>query len=128
VERRAGAEALLVDVRSGVEALEGQKAIVDQAVEKTSQLRFLLKQADATISGLREERELTARVLPSGSGSETSSTGSRSTKSSRRRKSDVSAYAPPEDAVEAYATPHIDDADDYAETTLADDEPQAKAA
>ena len=125
-ERLARAEALLVDVRSGVEALEGQKAIVDQAVEKTSQLRFLLKQADATISGLREERELTSRVLPSGAGA--SSTGSSSTRSSRRRKSDPSPFAPPEDAVEAYATPHIDDADDYAETTLADDEPQAKAA
>ena len=33
-ERLARAEALLLDVRSGLEALQGQKAIVDQAVEK----------------------------------------------------------------------------------------------
>lgn len=61
-ERLARAEALLIDVRSSLEALHGQKAIVDQAVEKAGSLRFLLKQAEAMIEGLRDERDMTARV------------------------------------------------------------------
>jgi chromosome segregation ATPase len=61
-ERLARADALLVDVRSSLEALQGEKAIVDQAVEKAGSLQFLLKQAEATIEGLRQEREMTARV------------------------------------------------------------------
>jgi DNA repair exonuclease SbcCD ATPase subunit len=61
-ERLARAEALLFDVRSSLEALQGQKVIVDQAVEKAGALRFLLKQAEGMIEGLREERDMTARV------------------------------------------------------------------
>ena len=61
-ERLARADALLVDVRSSLEALEGQKAIVDQAVEKAGSLRSLLKQAEAMIEGLREERNMSARL------------------------------------------------------------------
>lgn len=61
-ERLARAEAVLTDVQSSLEALQGQKALVDQAVEKSGSLQFLLKQAEATIDGLREERELTSRV------------------------------------------------------------------
>jgi hypothetical protein len=61
-ERLGRAEALLLGVRSGLEALQGQKAIVDQAVEKAGSLRFLLKQAEAMIDTLREEREVTARM------------------------------------------------------------------
>jgi hypothetical protein len=61
-ERLGRAEALLMDVRSGLEALQGQKAIVDQAVEKASSLRVLLKQSEAMIEMLREEREVTTRV------------------------------------------------------------------
>jgi hypothetical protein len=49
-------------VRSSLEALQGQKVIVDQAVEKAGALRFLLKQAEGMIEGLREERDMTARV------------------------------------------------------------------
>jgi chromosome segregation ATPase len=60
--RLARAEALLFDVRSSLETLQGQKVIVDQAVEKTGTLRFLLKQAESVIEGLREERDVTARV------------------------------------------------------------------
>jgi len=51
-----------VDVRSSLEALQGQKAIVDQAIEKAGSLRFLLKQAEAMIDGLRDERKMTADV------------------------------------------------------------------
>jgi len=61
-ERLARAEALLVDVGSSIEALQSQKAIVDQAVEKTGSLQFLLKQAEATIEGLRQEREMSSRL------------------------------------------------------------------
>ncbi len=61
-ERLARADALLVDVRSSLEVLEGQKVIVDHAVEKAGALRFLLEQAEAMIEGLREEREMAARV------------------------------------------------------------------
>jgi chromosome segregation ATPase len=61
-ERLARADGFLVDVRSSLEAIQGQKAIVDQAVEKASSLRFLLKQAEAMIDGLREERQMTADV------------------------------------------------------------------
>ncbi len=61
-ERLSRADALLVDIRSSLEALHGEKAIVDQALEKAGSLQFLLKQAEATIEGLREERETTARV------------------------------------------------------------------
>ena len=44
------------------EALEEQRALVDQAVEKAGSLQFLLKQAEAAIDGLREERRMGARV------------------------------------------------------------------
>ena len=61
-ERLARAEGFLTDVRSGLESLQGQKTLVDQAVEKVGALRFLLKQADAMIEGLREERQMTSDV------------------------------------------------------------------
>ncbi|MFI5372020.1 MAG: hypothetical protein ACHQ52_10720 [Candidatus Eisenbacteria bacterium] len=61
-ERLARAEGFLVDVRSSLEALQGQKAIVDLAVEKAGSLKFLLKQAEAMIEGLRDERKMTADV------------------------------------------------------------------
>jgi chromosome segregation ATPase len=61
-ERLARAEALLVDVNSSLEALQGQRVIVEQAVEKAGSLQFLLKQAEAMIDGLREERNMTNRV------------------------------------------------------------------
>ncbi|HEV8480778.1 MAG TPA: hypothetical protein VGR66_08275 [Candidatus Eisenbacteria bacterium] len=60
--RLARAEGLLVDVRSSLESLQAQKALVDQAVEKAGSLQFLLKQAEATIDGLREERRTSDRV------------------------------------------------------------------
>jgi hypothetical protein len=61
-QRLARAEALVIDIRSTLEALQGQKVIVDQAVEKAGSLKFLLKQAEALIETLREEREVTARL------------------------------------------------------------------
>ena len=61
-DRLSRAEGLLADVQASLEALQGQKAIVDQAVEKAGSLQFLLKQAEGAIDGLREEREMTTRV------------------------------------------------------------------
>jgi myosin heavy chain 9/10/11/14 len=60
--RLARAEALLVEVRGSVAVLEGQKVVVDQAVEKVGSLQFLLRQAESMIEGLREERDITTRV------------------------------------------------------------------
>ena len=61
-ERLARAEGLLADVRSSLEAIQGQKAIIDQAVEKAGSLPFLLKQAEAAIQTLRDERKTTDYV------------------------------------------------------------------
>jgi chromosome segregation ATPase len=60
--RLARTEALLIDVRSSLEVLQGQKVIVDHVLEKAGSLQFLLKQAEAMIEGLREERDVTMRV------------------------------------------------------------------
>jgi chromosome segregation ATPase len=61
-DRLASRRGFLAEVRSGLETLQGQKTLVDQAVERVSALRFLLKQADAMIEGLRDERKMTADV------------------------------------------------------------------
>jgi len=61
-ERLGRAEGLLVDVRSSLESIQGQKAIVDQAVEKAGSLPFLIKQAEAAIQTLRDERKTTDYV------------------------------------------------------------------
>lgn len=61
-ERLGRAEALVMEIRAGLEVLSGQKAIVDHAVEKAATLRFLLKQAETMIEELREERDVAARV------------------------------------------------------------------
>jgi chromosome segregation ATPase len=61
-ERLARAEGFLDDVRSSLETLQGNKALVDQAVERVGSLRVLLKHADAMIEGLRDERKMTTDV------------------------------------------------------------------
>lgn len=61
-DRLARSEGLLADVRSGLEAVQGQKAIIEQAVEKTGSLKFLLKQAEGMIESLRDERSMTTDV------------------------------------------------------------------
>jgi chromosome segregation ATPase len=61
-ERLARADALLVDINSGLSTLQAQKVIVDQAVERAGSLKFLLKQAEGMIEGLRDERRMTADV------------------------------------------------------------------
>jgi hypothetical protein len=64
-ERLSRSEALLVEVQSSLAVLEGQKVLVDQAVEKAGSLQSLLRQAEATIGNLREASRTNARVRPS---------------------------------------------------------------
>jgi hypothetical protein len=65
-QRLASAQALLSEVRSSLKSLLEQRVIVDQAVEKAGSLTFLLRQADAMIEVLREERKMTSRVRAAG--------------------------------------------------------------
>jgi chromosome segregation ATPase len=60
--RLARADALLIDVRSGIQVLQSQKVVVDQAIEKAGSIEFLLRQADATIRNLRDERDMSTRL------------------------------------------------------------------
>jgi hypothetical protein len=60
-ERLSKAEALLVDVQSSLGVLEGQKPLVDQAVEKAGSLQSLLRQAEAAIGNLREANRTMGR-------------------------------------------------------------------
>ena len=60
--RLARADALLIDVRSSIQVLQAQKVVIDQAVEKAGSLEFLLRQAEAMIRGLRDERDMTTRL------------------------------------------------------------------
>jgi hypothetical protein len=60
-DRLARTEGLLADVGSSFAALQEQKGLVDQAVEKVGSLQFLLKQAEAAIDGLKEQRKTKAR-------------------------------------------------------------------
>jgi chromosome segregation ATPase len=61
-QRIARLDALLVDVRASLEHLQSQKATIDHVLDKATQLTFLAKEAEALITTLREERDLTSRV------------------------------------------------------------------
>ncbi|MSR06575.1 MAG: hypothetical protein EXR93_05860 [Gemmatimonadetes bacterium] len=61
-QRIARLDALLVDVRASLEALQSQKVGVDHVLEKASQLTFVVKEAEALITTLREERDMTSKV------------------------------------------------------------------
>ena len=60
-ERLARAGALLIDIKSTLESVNGQKAFLDEVVDKAGSLTFQAKQAEALIATLREERDLTNR-------------------------------------------------------------------
>jgi hypothetical protein len=49
-------------VRSSLEILEGQKVLVEQAVEKAGSLQSLLRQADAAVEDLREASRTSVRM------------------------------------------------------------------
>jgi hypothetical protein len=51
-----------VDVRASLESLQSQKVTIDHVLDKASQLQFLSKEAEALITTLREERDMTSRV------------------------------------------------------------------
>ncbi|MBI4500645.1 MAG: hypothetical protein HY700_05740, partial [Gemmatimonadetes bacterium] len=61
-QRIARLDALMVDVRASLEALQSQKATIDHVLDKASQLTFLAKESEALIVALREERDMTSRV------------------------------------------------------------------
>lgn len=56
--RLARADAMILDLQSSIETLQSQKTIVDQVVEKAGTLTFQVRQAEALIQILREERDL----------------------------------------------------------------------
>ena len=55
-ERLARAEAVLLEVQAGLGRLQGQKALIDQAVTQSSALEYYTRQAEAAIAALRQER------------------------------------------------------------------------
>ncbi len=55
-EKIARAEALMIDVGSSLETLNGQKVFLDQVMETAGSLRFHVRQAEALISTMREEQ------------------------------------------------------------------------
>jgi hypothetical protein len=72
-ERLARVEALLADMESSVDSLRGQKAFLDQVIEKAGTLEYYAKQAEALVTLLRETgvdrpRELTGARGENGSG------------------------------------------------------------
>jgi hypothetical protein len=56
-------EALVGDLRSGLQTLRGEKAMVDLALEKAGELSFEVKEAEALIRALRDERKASTRFL-----------------------------------------------------------------
>lgn len=61
-ERMAHLDALLSEVRTSLGTLRSQQAVLEHLVEKGGQLAFQVKEAEALIVALKEERELASRV------------------------------------------------------------------
>ncbi len=61
-KRLARAEALLMDIRGGIDTLRGQKVVVDHVIETTGKLNYQAKEAEGLIATLRQEREITQRI------------------------------------------------------------------
>ena len=61
-ERLGRVEAVLADLQASFETLHGQKAMMDHVIEQAGSLEFHTKQAEALITTLREEREMTDKV------------------------------------------------------------------
>jgi len=62
-QRMARMEALTTDLRSGLRTLRGEKAMVDAAIEKAGDLTYEVKEAEALISALKDERKTGGRLL-----------------------------------------------------------------
>lgn len=56
-------EALLSDVRSGLQTLRSERAIVNLTVEKAGELTYQAREAVTLIQTLREERRASDRFL-----------------------------------------------------------------
>ncbi|HEY8256933.1 MAG TPA: hypothetical protein VIG08_04700 [Gemmatimonadales bacterium] len=61
-QRLARAEALAIGMRSTLEALTAQRAVVDHAMESASSLALQMKQAEALVAALRKERTLACEI------------------------------------------------------------------
>ena len=61
-ERLSRADALLMEIRVGLESLASQKAVIDHVIATSGKLTFEAKEAEGLIEALREERELTQGV------------------------------------------------------------------
>jgi len=56
-------EALVTDLRSGLRTLRSEKAMVDVAMEKAGDLICEVKEAEALIRALKDERKTSGRFL-----------------------------------------------------------------
>ncbi len=61
-QRLARADALALDVRSSLETLQAQRAMLDHVMERAGALAFQVKQAEALIEALRRESTLASQV------------------------------------------------------------------
>jgi chromosome segregation ATPase len=61
-QRLARAEALALEVRSTVESLQAQRAVVEHVIERSGALTLQIKQAEAIVETLRRERALACEV------------------------------------------------------------------
>ncbi len=62
-QRMARMEALVTDLRSGLRTLRSEKAMVDVAIEKAGDLSYEVKEAEALIRALKDERKTSGRFL-----------------------------------------------------------------
>jgi chromosome segregation ATPase len=60
--RLSRADALLIDIRSTLENIQGQKTFLDRVMNKTGSLTFQIKQAEALIANLRNERKVAGGI------------------------------------------------------------------
>ena len=61
-DRLSRADALLMEIRVGLESLASQKAVIDHVIATSGKLTFEAKEAEGLIEALRQERELTQGV------------------------------------------------------------------
>ena len=62
-ELRLGrADALLREIRAGLESLTSQRVVVDQVIATSGKLSFEAREAEGLINELREQRELTQGI------------------------------------------------------------------
>ncbi|MEO6056609.1 MAG: hypothetical protein ABIQ49_07210 [Gemmatimonadales bacterium] len=61
-QRLARAEALALEVRSTVESLQAQRAVVEHVIERSGALMYQIKQGEALVETLRRERTLACDV------------------------------------------------------------------